>query len=684
MGCGASTAKPPPSSAKYASSEAEAPEVAEAKPVQAGVVVGPGAGMGHHWAESSPDGKERRTAEKPWQQPSTPGASKDGELVAECAECAPTETGEEAPFEYKQTFPMMVMHMSTFLELKVMQNYEELIVDKKVFQWTPDMGDRVFFLSHQWTSFSHPDPLGEQLRCAQQVLRTIEAGKLRDIFATEEEYNAYFHKEANRFMNFSKVTPEKMAEEVKNGFVWLDFASVPQSREAEEQRLNAIDSIPSYVDHALAFIALVPRVEHKDLPGVFCDYKSWMERGWCRLETQVHELRLFETRPGELMPGVPNLDIPRRPLIVHSGCYATTYDVFDNFYMLWQRKNTVFTGEFACCRLGHKRKMPDGTELTWPCDKARIKPLVKGLWERKIAHMKTMAPVIHFMFAWRWISHYHLMMAEDKEDCGDTDHAEMGSVEAMMEKYNLGDEYHASYAGFIGMMKMMMGSHPSFAADRPDGAETWAKAVVWMDKWAALVADKKKLFEAFAIGFAVAEGNLPLVKKLHEEDGVPLDYGFMWGITLLDFASGKGHLRTMRYLLEHDKSLINKPSFRERISAVDRACKAGFADALDLLVEHGGDVHNRRLNNQVPAHGAAIWGHAHVLRRLHELGADVLGAVDDKNMAPLDYAEYFCQAEAREYLRGLGGEGYQTAYEKQNEAATKIQAIRRGKAARAK
>ena len=27
------------------------------------------------------------------------------------------------------------------------------------------------------------------------------------------------------------------------------------------------------------------------------------------------------------MPGMPNLDLPMRPLIVHSASYATTYDV---------------------------------------------------------------------------------------------------------------------------------------------------------------------------------------------------------------------------------------------------------------------------------------------------------------------------------------------------------------------
>ena len=77
----------------------------------------------------------------------------------------------------------------------------------------------------------------------------------------------------------------------------------------------------------------------------------------------MHELRLFIEKSGEIMPGVPKMDLPCRPLIVHSGNYATTYDMMDNFYMLWQRKSSIFTGEFACCRLGHKRKGKDAYKL---------------------------------------------------------------------------------------------------------------------------------------------------------------------------------------------------------------------------------------------------------------------------------------------------------------------------------
>ena len=99
-------------------------------------------------------------------------------------------------------------------------------------------------LRRRWTSFRHPDPESEQLVTAQKLLTTIRKGGLRSLFATEEEWNAYHLKEANRFMNFPEVTAEGMAEDVKDGYVWLDYSSVPQAKEAEEARLSAIGTIP--------------------------------------------------------------------------------------------------------------------------------------------------------------------------------------------------------------------------------------------------------------------------------------------------------------------------------------------------------------------------------------------------------------------------------------------------------
>ena len=74
-----------------------------------------------------------------------------------------------------------------------------------------------------------------------------------------------------------------------------------------------------------------------------------------------------------------------------------------------------------------------------------------------------------------------------------------------------------------------------------------------------------------------------------------------------------------------------------------------------------------RLNLQRPAHGAAIQGHTHVLKRLVELKADVT-SVDDIGKAPLDYAIYYCHKDASEFLRAAVYDGGQTEWEKKADA----------------
>ena len=637
--------------------------------------------QGHHWAEGEP-GKERRVAKRPWDKKKQEDAIEEDVV---CDPCDDVAAAEVERFEFSCSFPMMVMKMETFMSLKIMRPYEELIKTGDVFEWTPDMG-RCFFMSHQWTSFSHPDPQAEQLTVAQTFLSKVGKGQIRSLFATEEEWLAFHYKEANRFLQFDVVTEEQIADDVSNGYVWLDYASVPQAVEAEEARLRAIDSIPFYVDHALCFLAIVPKIEHKDLPGTFCTYKSWMERGWCRLETQVHELRLFIEKQEEFMPGIPAIDLPRRPLIVHSGNYATTYDMMDNFYMLWQRKSSVFTGEFACCRLGHKRKGKGGELINVTCDKTRIRPLVKALWDRKIAHLAQLPPFIRWLFHWRWASHSHMMMSDFSEDVDEVNDQDVSTLEDMVDKYLINDEHIQTFNNLMPMFKGVFQAHPSFQepADTPisggGGEDFMPDMMAWLGKWIDLAKDLKGYQLAWAVCFAVAEGNLRMLEILHKEYGADLTLGYSWGITLLDFASGKGHVRIIDYLVKNGAvGTIDKPSFRERITAIDRACKAGFVDALDKLVELGAKLTPMRLNRQVPAHGAAIMGHTHVLKRLHELGADVIHAYDSEGKSPLDYATYFCHKEASEFLREIQG-GKLTRHEEKVllNTVVKMQSLRRG------
>ena len=115
--------------------------------------------QGRHWAEN--DANKKRTAKAPWQTKANRSTLKPS--TDACEPC------NDQSFEFTQAFPMFVMKMETFLELKTMRSHEDMLAEGKVFKWTPSMG-RVWFMSHQWTSFSHPDPAAEQLTVAQVPL----------------------------------------------------------------------------------------------------------------------------------------------------------------------------------------------------------------------------------------------------------------------------------------------------------------------------------------------------------------------------------------------------------------------------------------------------------------------------------------------------------------------------------
>ena len=50
--------------------------------------------------------------------------------------------------------------------------------------------DKVIFISHQWTSFNHPDPKNEQLKALQMTIRNLLSGKttVRTNWALEMSY----------------------------------------------------------------------------------------------------------------------------------------------------------------------------------------------------------------------------------------------------------------------------------------------------------------------------------------------------------------------------------------------------------------------------------------------------------------------------------------------------------------
>ena len=63
----------------------------------------------------------------------------------------------------------------------------------------------------------------------------------------------------------------------------VDYASMPQAlayeTEASAELMDAVNSIPSYVERAALVLVLAPPCVHANT-GKVCNYKTWRQRGW--------------------------------------------------------------------------------------------------------------------------------------------------------------------------------------------------------------------------------------------------------------------------------------------------------------------------------------------------------------------------------------------------------------------
>ena len=72
-------------------------------------------------------------------------------------------------------YPMYVIKVTDLLELEAWLPHQDLVKAGKMIIVEKDMDVEVLFISHQWTSFAHPDPSGEQLSTLKRVLRSLHA-----------------------------------------------------------------------------------------------------------------------------------------------------------------------------------------------------------------------------------------------------------------------------------------------------------------------------------------------------------------------------------------------------------------------------------------------------------------------------------------------------------------------------
>ena len=203
-------------------------------------------------------------------------------------------------------YPMYVLPFHEFMAMDDWQPHQNLKAQGKIKEFDESMWGKIFFISHQWTAYNHPDPNKDQLHSLQHVLRRLANGEMsvKGNFVSEFVYGLDMEHTA---AEWKKLLPES--------YFWIDFTSMPQPlaalpeevqgaarhagqvsdhREAQgvtedvavlvEQLKAAVDSIPSYIERCVEMIVLTPSVKHADRKGDCCDFNSWRQRGWCRLE----------------------------------------------------------------------------------------------------------------------------------------------------------------------------------------------------------------------------------------------------------------------------------------------------------------------------------------------------------------------------------------------------------------
>ncbi|CAE7674641.1 warA [Symbiodinium sp. CCMP2592] len=186
-------------------------------------------------------------------------------------------SSDQSHVSHERAFPMWVVKVSDAMAMSgVPQPHEVLQASGLLVKHRPGMF--CIFVSHQWLSRHHPDPTGAQLKVLRQVLLGITSGSM----ALQSDIVTQFYKGNRKMLRAER-------DQILQGYLWLDWFSVPQDPDSASERRQAVQSIPSYVDVCGAFVALVPCLHHHD-SGSLCDFETWLHRGWCRCELWCSQL----------------------------------------------------------------------------------------------------------------------------------------------------------------------------------------------------------------------------------------------------------------------------------------------------------------------------------------------------------------------------------------------------------
>lgn len=251
---------------------------------------------------------------------------------------------EAAPVErHEQLAPMWVVHMQNLLNMKCLQNHQELRKAGLIVECQATVLS--IFVSHQWLGKGHPDKTGAQFKILQEALANIIDG------FTKIELDLPM-----QFTGETTVLSSANREQLRNAYVWFDWFSIPQievksggndSEEMSSHVFLSVQSIPFCVESCKLFLALVPTLPHNDFEDVSCNYCTWLDRGWCRLEIWCNLLSHNREAPMILVRDADQAEFAMPIHWVHSSAQEGNFAVESDREKVAQVMRTAFRSKLA-------------------------------------------------------------------------------------------------------------------------------------------------------------------------------------------------------------------------------------------------------------------------------------------------------------------------------------------------
>ncbi len=238
--------------------------------------------------------------------------------------------------DFPLLYPMHAMRVTDFLNLKALPAHQDALAQNLLVADREALEGNTIFVSHQWTAFHHPDPMNEQLVALQRAMRNLLTGE--SVVTSNWILKGRYH-------DFTTCDGAWWKERLPEMYIWLDYISMPQplarrfrgidpsgvaarmaalssqgkghagqadhramghAGSAEDlpnnvtsaddvetekdvaaladQLTAAVESIPAYISSCLHVWVLAPPINHVDVDDHTCNFGTWRQRGWCRME----------------------------------------------------------------------------------------------------------------------------------------------------------------------------------------------------------------------------------------------------------------------------------------------------------------------------------------------------------------------------------------------------------------